>query len=67
MINRVCDICKEYTNDVWVIVLSDNKEKVEISGHKSHIDDLHNKIKNVKDSNKKTAKQILKEIGYKQN
>lgn len=64
MINRTCNVCKEYVNDVWVIVLSDGKEKVEISGHKNHIDDLHIKIKNVKDSNKKSPKQILKEIGY---
>jgi hypothetical protein len=64
MINRVCDICKEYVNDVWVILLSDNKEKMEISGHKSHIDDLHNKIKNVKDGHKKSVKEILKSINF---
>lgn len=64
MINRTCDICKEYVDNVWVIVLSDDKEKVEISGHKNHIDDLQIKIKNVKNSNKKSPSQILKEIGY---
>lgn len=64
MINHICDICNGYVSDVWVVVISDNKEKFEISGHKNHIDELHNRIKMVKDLDKKSVKQTLKEINF---
>jgi hypothetical protein len=64
MINRTCDICGEYTNDVWVVVLDDDKNKFEISGCKRHIDELQKKIKLVKDIHKKSVDKILKEIGF---
>jgi hypothetical protein len=64
MINRTCDICKEYVNDVWVLVISDEKEKVEFSGHKHHIDELDNKVKSIKDVHKKNVQKVLKEINF---
>lgn len=63
MINRVCFKCGEYTNDVWVAVISDEKEKVEFIGHKQHIDELHNHIKNIKNLDKKSVQKIIKELG----
>jgi hypothetical protein len=64
MINRTCDICKEYVNDVWVLVISDDKEKVEFSGHKNHIDELDNKVKSIKDVHKMSVQKVLKEINF---
>lgn len=62
MINRICDICNGYVNDVWVVVISDGKEKTEISGCKQHIDELHKKIKEVKNADKLSVKKLLKEL-----
>lgn len=66
MINRVCNICGSYVNDVWVVVVSDNQGKVEISGCKHHVDELHKKIKEVKNLEKLSVKQVLKLINYKE-
>lgn len=63
MINRICCVCSEYVSDVYTVQLSDNKERVEFSGHASCINELHNKIKSVKDLEKKKIDQVLKEIG----
>jgi hypothetical protein len=66
MINKVCCICGEYVSDVWVLVVSDDKAKMEFSGCKNDIDNLQNKINAVKNVDKKNIKQILKEINYKE-
>ncbi|MNR56834.1 hypothetical protein D3C85_1774910 [compost metagenome] len=66
MINRICDICKGYVNDVWVINISDNQEKIEISGCKNHIDELHKKIKSIKNLEKLPVQKVLKLINYKE-
>jgi hypothetical protein len=62
MINRECFKCGQYVSDVWVLVLSDEKEKFEFSGHKNCIDELDNKVKSVKDYKKKPLNKLLKEI-----
>jgi hypothetical protein len=66
MINRICVICTEYSSDTWTLVITDNKDKKhEISGHKSCIDDVESKIKNLKNLHKLSIDQILKEINIK--
>jgi small nuclear ribonucleoprotein (snRNP)-like protein len=63
LIDRICDICKEFNNnDNWVIKLSDDKEFIEFNGHSKCIDEYYNTIKNIKDLHKKSVKQILKEL-----
>jgi archaellum component FlaC len=62
MINRTCFKCNEFVNDVWTLQLSDEKEKVEFSGHKDHIDELDNRIKMVKDLHKKSVQKVIKEL-----
>jgi hypothetical protein len=62
MSNRICSICNKYVQDVWVVTLSDDKEKVEFDGHKVCVDELHDRIKNVKDLVKKPVKKVLKEL-----
>jgi hypothetical protein len=64
MINRVCCICGEYVNEVWVVVLKDDKEVEEFSGHLKCVNELQNRINNIKDLHKKSVKQILKEINF---
>lgn len=64
MINRTCDICKEYVLDVWVFVLSDDREKREWSGHKQCVDQIESKVKLVKDLHKKSVDKVLNEINF---
>lgn len=66
MIDKVCCICGGYVSDVWVLLLSDDKGKMEFSGCKKHIDELQQKINAVKNVDKKNIKQILKDINYKE-
>lgn len=65
MINRVCDICGEYVNDVWVLVISRDKDKIEVSGCKEHIDQLQEKHNSIKD-NKMSLDKILKQLNLKE-
>lgn len=64
MINRECNLCHNYVNDVWTLEISDNNEKVFISGHKECIDQLDDKVKAVKDLSKKSVAKVIKEIGF---
>jgi hypothetical protein len=45
-----------------VLVLSDDKDKMELSGHKNCIDELDSKVKSVKEYKKKPLNKLLKEI-----
>lgn len=64
MINHICDICKEYVQDNWILRIYDDRESVEINGHKNCIDELDIKVRNIKDVHKKSVKQTLKEINF---
>lgn len=64
MTDRYCMICESHNaGDNWNLELSDDKEKVLLCGHKECIDELHIKIKGIKDLNKKSVQKVLKEIG----
>lgn len=67
MTERYCEICqKRYDGYTWTIEM--NYEKcgiLQISGHKDCIDKLYDKIKKVKNREKKTIKQVLNEVGFK--
>jgi hypothetical protein len=65
MINRECFKCSQYVSDVWVLVLSDDKGKLEFSGHKSCVDDLDEKYKSIKDAHKKPLAKVLNELKLK--
>jgi DNA-directed RNA polymerase subunit N (RpoN/RPB10) len=62
MINRVCFECGEYVSDVWTVQLKDDKETREYSGHYKCVTELHNRIKNVKNVDKKSVEKIIKEL-----
>jgi hypothetical protein len=62
LINRICYVCSEYVQDVWVVILRDDKEYREFEGHRQCIDQLHNRIDNVKDLDKKSVQKVLKEL-----
>jgi hypothetical protein len=65
MINRVCNICSEYVNDTWVLLLSDHKfTKFEISGHLKCINEIEVKIKSIKNVDKLTVDKVLNEIKF---
>jgi hypothetical protein len=65
MINRICEVCGEFNSgDNWVNKLSDKDGFVEINGHEKCIDQLHKKIKNVKDLDKKSVQKVLDEIQF---
>lgn len=65
---KLCDVCKCYYEGISeTIEMSDEngKNRIHITGHVKCIDDLYDKIQKVKNRNKKTTKQILKEIKFK--
>lgn len=64
---RYCQICKKtFQGNTWTLQLNDGKEeKFEVSGHRSCIDELDDKIKSVKDHKNKSTSKILKEINFK--
>jgi hypothetical protein len=66
MTERYCEICKTtYDGNVSTIELNDEKTKVQISGHDSCVDDLFEKMRNVKDYQNKPVSKILKEVKFK--
>ena len=65
MIDRTCNICKEYVNDVWTLVINSNKDKFEVSGHHKCIDQLDKKTKPLKDVNQKIIDKLIKQINNK--
>jgi len=65
MIDQYCEICKEGINsDNYVLEIADDKQKIQINGHKDCIDELHIKVKEVKELKKKPVQKVLKEIGF---
>jgi hypothetical protein len=62
MINRVCFKCGEYVENVWVFVISDDREKVELSGHKKCVDNLETQYKAIKNVHKLSVQKVLKEL-----
>lgn len=64
MTDRLCEICSELNDiNVYVLELKDDKEKVQFEGHRECIDELHIKVKSIKDLAKKPIYKVLKEIG----
>jgi hypothetical protein len=65
MIDRYCQICKQFnTGDNWCLVVYDDRDKKQINGHKSCIDDLDNSIKVIKDVHKLSVEKVLKKIKF---
>jgi xanthosine utilization system XapX-like protein len=63
MSEQICQVCKEiFDGNTQTIELSDNKNKIHISGHISCTDELFDQIKNLNDYKKMSLSQILKEI-----
>jgi hypothetical protein len=66
MTERYCEICLTYYDgNISTIELIDEKTKVQLSGHDSCIDDLFDKMKNVKNYQNKPISRILKEVKFK--
>jgi hypothetical protein len=65
MIDQYCDICGEtFYGRREEIQFGEGKERVEIAGHIQCIDELYDKIMMVKNREKKSVKQVLKEVGF---
>jgi hypothetical protein len=65
MSEHLCQVCKEiFDGNTQTIELSDDKNKIHITGHFKCTDRIFNEIKNVKDLKKKNVNQILKEINF---
>jgi DNA-directed RNA polymerase subunit N (RpoN/RPB10) len=62
MINRTCFSCGEYVSDVWTVQLKDDKETKEFSGHYKCTDNLHKRIKIIKNVDKKSVQKIIAEL-----
>ena len=66
MTERYCQVCKQvFDGNTGTIELNDGKTKIQISGHDSCIDDLFQKMRNVKDHQNKSVSKILKEVNFK--
>lgn len=65
MINRVCFSCDEYVSESWTLILRDDKEKVEFAGHKSCVDSLESRFKEIKGREKMSLDKILKQLNLK--
>jgi hypothetical protein len=63
MIDRECEICGNFTQDVWTLSLYDEKERIFLSGHKSCVDSVDEKVKKIKDLEKKSVQKVIKELG----
>lgn len=66
MIDRICMVCKEYNTGInQVIRLKENngKDTFDIEGHVNCTDELFEKIKNVKNPQKKSIRKVLEEVG----
>jgi hypothetical protein len=65
MTERYCEVCEQSFNGyTWTIQLTDDKERIYITGHEDCINKLHLKINSVKDLHKKPVNKILKEIKF---
>jgi hypothetical protein len=65
MIERYCDVCKQSFNGyTFTIQISDNNERIYITGHEDCINKLHTEINAIKDLHKKPVNKILKEIKF---
>jgi predicted site-specific integrase-resolvase len=64
MIDKICFLCGEYVSDVYTVRIKDDKEAVEYSGHNQCVTDLHNQINGIKNLDKKSVQQVLKEIKF---
>jgi hypothetical protein len=68
MTERYCMVCKQvFDGNTTTIELSEDNGKIRtfISGHDECIDELYEKLKKVKDLDKKPIKKILKEVKFK--
>jgi hypothetical protein len=62
MINHQCEICKQYVANNWVMRIYDDHTSVDVNGHKSCIDELDIRFKQIKDVHKKNVQKVLKEL-----
>jgi hypothetical protein len=63
MSEHLCQVCKEiFDGNTQTIELSDDKNKIHITGHIGCTDEIFNKIKGLKDYKKLSPSKILKEI-----
>lgn len=62
MIDTVCVICKEYVSEVWTIVIKDDKSTQEYSGHLHCVKGIQDQMNNIKNVDKKSVQQVLKEL-----
>jgi hypothetical protein len=66
MTERYCMVCNEiFDGNTYTIELNDDREKLQISGHPKCIDGLYERMRSVKDYQKKPINKILKEIKFK--
>ena len=65
MINiiSVCLDCEKSGEDNWTISLKDDKESVEICGHKTCIEKLYDEIRLIKNLEKLSVKKTLEHLG----
>jgi hypothetical protein len=65
MISHYCEICKQPNNgDNWVEKIKDKDSFIEINGHERCVSELHITVKNVKNLDKKSVQEVLKEIKF---
>jgi len=65
MSEQYCQICKQiFDGNTSTLELYDATEKVLISGHDECATELMNRIKGVKDLDKKPVKKVLKEVKF---
>jgi hypothetical protein len=62
MIDRTCSVCGGTVSDVWTVQLKDDKETKEFSGHYKCVDNLHKRIKGIKNVDKKSVQKVIAEI-----
>ncbi|MED3562412.1 hypothetical protein [Bacillus xiapuensis] len=59
----ICYVCGEYASEVWTVVLKDDREVREFSGHFKCVSELQDRINNVNNLDKKKVKKVIEELG----
>lgn len=62
----MCMVCERLNSgENWVIVIRDDKDKIQVNCHRECADELEQRLKKIKDLDKKNVKQVLKQIKLK--
>lgn len=64
MINQICSLCDEYSDEIWTIAIKDNKETQEFSGHFKCVKSVQDQMNKI-EGHKKSVRQIVKELKLK--